>query len=45
MKLKDVVEGMKITNSKSYFCEVCKLGKQTNIRNRESNIRATYPFE
>ena len=45
MKLKDAVEGMTINNSKSYFCEICALGKQTNMHNREPNIQATYPFE
>ena len=44
-KLEQVVQGMKITESKDFDCETCILSKQTNTRNREPDIRATTPFQ
>lgn len=47
-KLKDVVEGMKISNSSSSKprdCNVCIEGKMTQSRNRNPDARATAPLE
>ena len=44
-KLEQVVQGMKITESKDFDCETCILSKQTNTRNKEPDIRATKPFQ
>ena len=36
---------MHITNQGTFDCEVCTLAKQCNTRSRESDVRATKPFE
>ena len=48
MKLKDVVEGMKISDSSSRKpkdCNVFTKGKMTQSRNRNQDARATAPLE
>ena len=48
MKLKDVVEGMKIGDSSSRKprdCRLCIEGKMTQSRNRNQDARATAPLE
>ena len=48
MKLKDVVEGMKISDSSSskpQDCNLCIEGKMTQSRNRNPDARATTPLE
>ena len=44
-RLDHVVQGMTITDSKDFDCETCILSKQTNVRNRKPDIRATKPFQ
>ena len=45
-KLEAVSQGMKIRGSTLPFnCETCTVAKQTNVRNRTPDVRATYPFE
>ena len=48
LKLKDVVEGLKISNSSSskpQDCNVCIEGKMTQSRNRNPDSRASAPLE
>ena len=46
LKLENAVEGMSISNKKKVSdCEVCTLGKMTNVRNRDPDPRAKAPLE
>ena len=48
MKLKDVVEGMEVSDSSSskpQDCNVCIEGKMAQSRNRNPDARATAPLE
>ena len=44
-KLEGVVEGMKITDTGYFRCDVCVMGKMSQHRSREPDERATYPLE
>jgi hypothetical protein len=45
LKLEHVVDGMRITNKSKFDCETCTLGKMTQFRNRDPDVRATAPLE
>lgn len=45
IKLSKVVEGMVITDYKSFECEPCILGKMTAVRSRIPDEKATEPLE
>lgn len=46
LKLENVVEGMSISNkTKLGDCEVCILGKMTNVRNKDPDSKAKTPLE
>lgn len=39
------VDGMKITGKTKFDCDVCTLGKLTQFRNRDPDVRASAPLE
>ena len=45
LELENVVEGMSISDMTKLDCEVCTLGKMTNIRNKNPNSKAKAPLQ
>ena len=45
LKLEHIVDGMKITGKTKFDCDVCTLGKLTQFRNRDPDVRASAPLE
>jgi len=44
-KMENVVQGMQISDSSKFDCEICVMAKQPNVRNRNPDVRASQPFE
>ena len=45
LKLETEVDGMVITSKENFKCDVCVLGKMTQSRNKDPDLKATQPLE